>query len=87
MNRLIKSKEVYWCKDDDRYVLVVREHDEIVGLNYMQGDDWELFESDYTSIDENLTKFYNCIKGMLNGATEIDRINQAIWAYFAYENN
>jgi hypothetical protein len=87
MNKLIKSKEIYWCDDHDRYVLVVRENGRIVGLNYMQGDDLELFEFDFDRVYEDLTKFYNCIKGMLNGATEIDRINQAIWAHFDYENN
>ena len=87
MDKLIKSREIYWCNDDDRHVLVVRDENGIVGLNYCQGDDLEYFEANFSNIDKGVTKFYNSIEGALNGTTEIDRINQAIWAYFAYENN
>ncbi len=87
MNELVKSKEIYWCQGDDRYVLIVREDGNIVGLNYMQGEGLEYFESDYSNIDVELTKFYNSVKGYLNGDTELERINQAIWAHFDYENN
>ena len=87
MSKLIKSESVYWCEGDDRYVRVVKDGNGIVGLNYMQGDDLEYFESNFSNIDEGLTKFYNSIDGALNGTAEIDRINQAIWAHFAYENN
>ena len=87
MDKLIKSREIYWCPGDDRYVLIVRSNNQVVGLNYMQGDDLEYFEANFSNIDKGVTKFYNSIEGALNGTTEIDRINQAIWAYFAYENN
>jgi len=87
MNKLVKSKEIYWCEGDDRYVLVVRDEGDIVGLNYMQGDDLELFESDFSNVDIELTKYYNAVKGYLNGSTEISRINQAMWAYFTYKND
>ncbi len=88
MNELVKSKEIYWCPGHDRHVLIVREGGNIVGLNYMQGnDDLELFDFTYSNIDVELTKFYNSVKGYLNGDTELDRINQAIWAHFDYENN
>jgi hypothetical protein len=87
MDKLIKSREIYWCPGDDRYVLVVKRNGYVVGLNFMQGDDLEYFESNFSSIDKGLTRFYNSIEGALNGTTEIDRINQAIWAHFAYENN
>jgi hypothetical protein len=90
MSKLIYSKEIYQCNEDDRYVLVVRKDNEVIGLNYMQGDvddDFDYFKDNYDCIDKGLTRFYNSIKSALNGTTEIDRINQAIWAHFAYENN
>jgi hypothetical protein len=87
MSKLIKSESVYWCEGDDRYVRVFKEGDVVVGINYMQGDYLKYFESNFSNIDKGLTKFYNSIEGALNGTTEIDRINQAIWAHFAYENN
>ena len=87
MRDLIKSREIYWCSEHDRYVLVVREEGEIVGLNYMQGDELDLFEKDYSNVDEDLTNFYDCVKNYLNGYDELERINQAIWAHFDYKNN
>lgn len=87
MNRLVSSESVYWCESDDRYVRVFKLGDVISGINYMQGDELDFFEKDYKDIDEDLTNFYNAISPYLNGATEIDRINQAIWAHFDYKNN
>jgi len=87
MANLIKSTSVYWCNEDDRYVLVVKKNGEVVGLNYMQGNEIEDFEKHYDYVDEGLTNFYNAIEVYLSGTTEIDRINQAIWAYFSYKND
>ena len=87
MNRLVSSESVYWCESDDRYVRVFKLCDVVSGINYMQGDDYEAFNDYYADIDEDLTNFYNSVKDYLNGKTEIDRINQAIWAHFDYKNN
>lgn len=87
MSRLISSESVYWCESDDRYVRVFKLGDVVSGINYMQGDDYEGFDTNYAGVDEDLTNFYNGVKDFLNGATEIDRINQAIWAHFDYKNN
>ena len=84
-NKLVKSTAVYWCDEDDRYVLVVKENDDVVGLNYMQGDEPATFEKEYSNIDEDLTDFYSAVSEYLSGVTEIARINQAIWAYASYE--
>ena len=80
------SQEVIWCEQDDRYILVVKFNDEIIGLNFMQGEELDLFLAEYNNIDEELTKFYRAIHHYLSGATELDRINQAIWGYFGYKN-
>lgn len=87
MSRLISSESIYWCESDDRYVRVFKLDDRVIGINYMQGDDYEEFEKTYHDIDEDLTNFYLSIQKYLNGTTEIDRINQAIWAHFDYNNN
>lgn len=87
MIRLVKSESVYWCEGDDRYVRVFKVGNAIVGINYMQGDELDLFEERYKDIDEDLTNFYTALSPYLNGDTEIDRINQAIWAHFDYKNN
>ena len=84
-NKLIKSTTVYWCPNYDRHILVIKEKDEVVGLNYCQGDDIEYFNENYTNIDYELTDFYNALDEFLSGVDEIERINQAMWAYSTYE--
>ena len=87
MSKLISSESVYWCKSDDRYVRVFQLGDVITGINFMQGDDYELFNDEYQGIDEDLTKFFHATKNHLSGDTRIERINQAIWAWVEYNNN
>ena len=87
MSKLISSESVYWCQSDDRYVRVFQLGDVITGINFMQGDDYELFNDEYQGIDEDLTNFFNATKNHLSGDTKIERINQAIWAWVEYNNN
>ena len=92
--KLVESREIVWCENDDRYVLIIRSNDEIIGLNFMQGDELELFKEQYSEIDTDLTNFYKAIAPYLTyegtneyeGTEEIDRINMAIWAHFEYRN-
>ena len=85
MNRITESREIYSCSDDDRYVLVIKSNDVVVGLNYCQGDDYVYFVKNFSDSDDDLTRFYNSVQMYLNGHTEIDRINQAIWAHHEYK--
>ena len=86
--KLVESREIVWCGNDDRYVLILRSNDELIGLNWMQGDDLELFKEHYSDVDTDLTNFYNAIEPYLGpeDIREIDRINAAIWAFFEYRN-
>ena len=83
---IIQSKEIVWCNEDDRHILIMKEHGEIIGLNYCQGDDLEHFVELYDEIDHDLTDFYNSVKYYLGGETELDRVNQAICVHFDYKN-
>jgi hypothetical protein len=84
--KLITSSQIYFCYADDRHIIVIKEGDDIVGLNYMQGDEYQLFLEQYSDIDHDLTDFYNGVKYYLGGETELDRVNQAIWAYHDYSS-
>jgi len=84
--KIVESKEIVWCPGDDRYVLIIRSNNEVIGLNYMQGDELDIFKEDFTYVDEKLMDFYNAVSLYLSGECELDRINQAIWAYFDYKN-
>ena len=86
--KVLEERKIVWCEGDDRMILIVKEDDEIIGLNYCQGyPDLNWFKANYGDIEEDLSCFYNAVAPYLGGETEIDRVNQAIWAYFEYNNN
>jgi len=81
-----ESQEIVWCENDDRYILIIKQDHEVIGLNFCQGDDFEFFKDNFKGIDDELTDFYNSVKYYLGGECELDRINQAIWAHFEFRN-
>ena len=83
---VVESKEIVWCDSDDRYILIIRENNNVVGLNFMQGNELKLFKEVFDEIDQDLTNYYNSITMYLTGNSEYDRINQAIWGWFEYRN-
>ena len=88
--KIIESREIVSCFDDDRYVLVVKKDGYVVGLNFMQGcdsDSLEQFKKYYSDIDCILTDFYNAVEPYLDTRNDaIGKINAAIWAYFEFRN-
>ena len=85
-NKLLESREVIYCPSDDRIILVIKEDDDIVGLNYMQGDDLDYFKDSFLYVDTELTDFFNAIEPYLVHDNEVDKINAAIWAHFEFRN-
>lgn len=87
-NVVIESREIVWSKSNDRLILIVRSNGEIIGLNFMQGDELDIFKDQYNKIDEDLTAFYKAIKPFVDEANnEIDGINMAMWAWLNYKND
>ena len=84
--KVVESSEIIWCPSDDRYIIIFKSNGEIVGLNFMQGSELSDFRQYYVKVDYKLTDFYNAVTPYLGGASELDRINQAIWAYFEFRN-
>ena len=84
--KVVESREIVWCPSDDRYILIVKEDDDIVGLNFMQGDELDIFKEEFNYVDAKLTDLYNAVAPYLGGESELDRINQAIWSYFEFRN-
>jgi hypothetical protein len=82
----IMSEEIVWCEQDDRHILIKKEHDVIVGLNFCQGDELEYFIENFMDIDHDLTNFYQAVKRDLCPDDEVNQINAAIWAYVRYKN-
>ena len=85
-NKLLESREVIFCPSDDRIILVIKENDDIVGLNYMQGDDLDYSKHSFFCVDTELTDFFNAIEPYLVHDNEVDKINAAIWAHFEFRN-
>ena len=84
--KTIKSTTIVWCANDDRYLYIEREDGDVIGLNFMQSDELDLFKEHYCEAFQGLTTFYSAIHPYLGGESELDRINQAIWAYVEYRN-
>ena len=83
----IENVELIWNSTNDRYIYIKKRGNEIIELNFVQGDDFELFKSQYCVKDEDLTNFYLATQRYLRGESEIDRVNQAIWAHFDYKQS
>ena len=81
----VESRKIVWCHADDRHILIVRKYNEVIGLDFMQGDDISDLDI-FADGDKDLTKFYNAVAPFLGGLTELDRINQAIWSWVEYRN-
>lgn len=90
-NKIVESREIIRCKGYDRYLVVYRQNNEVVGLNYMQGCDEEdlpFFLENYAFVrDQQLLDFYNAVRFFLNGENEVERINQAIQGHFSYRSS
>jgi hypothetical protein len=87
MNDIIKeSRELIRSEDNDRFIYLTKTNGEIDGINFMQGDDYDQFRMYYLKKDQRLTDFFIAVFPYLRGHCEIDRVNQAIWAYFEYRN-
>jgi hypothetical protein len=85
--RLMQSNEVYFDSQNDRVILIIRENDEIVGLNFMQGDDMEVFSDHFNEIDHELTFYYKSVRLCFpKGLTELEEINTAMWAYLEFKD-
>ena len=82
--KVLKSRIEYWSNDYDRRVLIIKEGNEIVGIDFMQGDE----PYDFTSRngDPTILAVYNAAKPYLSKATEYECVNQAINIWFDLSN-
>ncbi len=88
MNNSELDKVVHqWCDDNDRWMYIEYNRDgKVMGLNFMQGDEYEIFKQVYCENNEHLFEFY---EEMLDTFT-IDKasintvqfINKCMWAFF-----
>jgi hypothetical protein len=78
--KVVKSRIQYWSDDYDRRVLIIKEGVEIVGIDFMQGDE----PVDFTGSSglPCILSVYNASQMYLSGDTENECVNQAINIWF-----
>ena len=84
-NKVIKV-EHRWCESEDRWIhLEYNETYKICGMNFMQGDEYDVFKSQYAENDKGLMEFYETMLYTFpiekNSVGSIVFINKVMWAY------
>ena len=60
MNYDIDKVEHLWDESNDRWIyLEFNKQRKIIGMNFMQGNEYHCFKNDWCKSDEGLTEFYN----------------------------
>lgn len=90
MKDTVFKVEHIWCANDDRWMYIERDEQmKIVGINFMQGDDYRHFKIFWCVNNPPLFKFY---KEMVHtfpvekaSVNTLEFINKCMWAYrYAY---
>ncbi len=72
-----------WDKDHDRWIYIEKTKNSFeevteIGLNFMQGDEYELFTESYCKVDEKLSAFYQRCKEQFPAQHQSDTLIQFI---------
>lgn len=83
--KTIKIEHI-WCNENDRWIhLEYNEMNKICGMNFMQGDEYEVFKTQYAENDKGLTEFYTEMLYTFpiekSSVDTINFINKVMWAY------
>ncbi len=81
-----------WNREDDRWMYIeYNKNNQIIGLNFMQGDDYDFFKHQFTKPDENLTAYFKEVKIQFSiefaEVSDYEFVNKCMWTYFAAHNN
>jgi len=83
--KTIKIEHI-WCESEDRWIyLEYNEQNKIYGMNFMQGDEYEVFKAQYAENDRGLMEFYETMLYTFPieqvSVDAITFINKVMWAY------
>ena len=84
-NKVIKVEHL-WCDSNDRWIyLEYNEENKLCGMNFMQGDEYEVFKYECAENDRGLMEFYETMLYTFPiEQVSVDRIsfiNKVMWAY------
>ena len=83
--KTIKIEHI-WSDPNDRWIyLEYNEQNKICGMNFMQGDEYDLFKDEWAENDQGLREFYDTMLYTFPiEQASVDRmsfINKVMWAY------
>jgi hypothetical protein len=75
-----------WNEANDRWMYIeYNQANRVIGLNYMQGDEYQVFKTYWCEIDQGMTDFYNQMVYTFpiekSSVDDISFINKCMWAY------
>ena len=87
---LITRVEHHWSKENDRWIFIqYNKQNDIVGLNFMQGEEYDLFTKDWCKPDHALFEFYQYMLMTFEiesqSISRLDFINKVFWTYVTAE--
>ena len=85
-NDKLNAVEHIWYPESDRWIYIERYASGYLGLNFMQGDEYEHFKIKWCEIDRGMSEFYDTMKNDLLKLrvemSELEFIDKVMWIYF-----
>ena len=90
-NDRLNAVEHIWYEESDRWIYIERYASGYLGLNFMQGDDYDYFKKNWCEIDKGMSEFYSTMKNDLIKLrvemSELEFIDRVMWIYFKSKIN
>ena len=85
-NDRLNAVEHIWYAESDRWIYIERYASGYLGLNCMQGDEYEYFKKNWAEMNRAMSEFYDSMKTDLIKLrvemSELEFIDKVMWIYF-----
>ena len=86
----ITKVEHVFSKENDRWIFIqYNSNNDVVGLNFMQGEEYDLFIKDWCKPDHALLEFYHYMTMTFDieygSVNKLDFMNKVMWTYVTAE--
>ncbi len=90
-NDRLNAVEHIWYAESDRWIYIERYASGYLGLNCMQGDEYDYFKKNWCDMDRGMSEFYSTMKNDLIKLrvemSELEFIDKVMWIYFESKTN
>ena len=90
-NDRLNAVEHIWYAESDQWIYIERYASGYLGLNCMQGDEYEYFKKNWCEIDRGMSEFYSTMKNDLMKLraemSELEFIDKVMWIYLESRMN